>query len=117
MYWISPAEGEDFGKTRIAFFLALNGRQIRQVKQLLRNIYSPDHIYLIHVDEKAHVLYSELLYLEEKYDNIFLERKRVRGTWGSPSLLHGILNGIKTLLELGEWDYWINLSESCFPLE
>lgn len=37
-------------KVRVLFVLTLNGRQVRQVRRLLKAIYHRDHFYLLHVD-------------------------------------------------------------------
>lgn len=37
-------------KVRIAFLLTLNGRAVRQVHRLLKQLYSEEHYYFIHVD-------------------------------------------------------------------
>ena len=38
--------------TRLAFMLVVHGRNVRQIKRLLRAIYSAEHYYLIHVDAR-----------------------------------------------------------------
>lgn len=40
----------DQSKVKILFLLQLNGRNSRQIRRLLRMIYSSDHLYYIHVD-------------------------------------------------------------------
>lgn len=37
-------------KVKVMFVLTLNGRQVRQVRRLLKAIYHRDHFYLLHVD-------------------------------------------------------------------
>ena len=36
---------------RIAFIFTVNGRSSRQIKRLLKNLYSPNHFYYFHVDQ------------------------------------------------------------------
>lgn len=43
-------EGDVRPKVRVLFVLTLNGRQVRQVRRLLKAIYHRDHFYLLHVD-------------------------------------------------------------------
>jgi protein xylosyltransferase len=43
-------ERESSSKPRVAFLLVLNGRNVRQIYRLIRNIYAPEHFYYIHVD-------------------------------------------------------------------
>lgn len=35
---------------RIVFLLTVNGRPLRQIKRLIKNLYDPKHYYYIHVD-------------------------------------------------------------------
>ena len=35
---------------RIVFLLSLNGRSLRQIQRLFKNIYSRKHYYYIHID-------------------------------------------------------------------
>lgn len=37
-------------RSKIVFLLTLNGRAVRQVKRLIKNLYHKDHFYYIHVD-------------------------------------------------------------------
>lgn len=37
-------------KVKVLFVLTLNGRQVRQVRRLLKAIYHQDHFYLLHID-------------------------------------------------------------------
>nr|CAG4641469.1 EOG090X01AN [Eurycercus lamellatus] len=106
------------GTARIAFILTLNGRALRQVTRLIRMIYRPHHIYLIHVDARQDYLFRNLLQLELKYPNIRLTRKRHSSIWGGASLLDVLLEAMEQLLEMdAHWQFAFNLSESDFPLK
>lgn len=105
------------GTAKIAFILTLNGRALRQVTRLLRVIYRPHHVYLIHVDSRQDFLFRSLLQLELKYPNIRLTRKRQSSIWGGASLLDVLLQSMEQLLEVdSQWQFVFNLSESDFPL-
>nr|SVE74964.1 EOG090X01AN [Daphnia dolichocephala] len=105
------------GTARIAFILTLNGRALRQVTRLLRIIYRPQHVYLIHVDARQDFLFRSLLQLELKYPNVRLSRKRLSSIWGGASLLDVLLQSMEQLLEIdSQWQFVFNLSESDFPL-
>ena len=105
------------GTTKIAFILTLNGRALRQVTRLLRIIYRPHHVYLIHVDARQDYLFRSLLQLELEYPNIRLSRKRHSSIWGGASLLDVLLQSMGQLLEIdSHWQFVFNLSESDFPL-
>lgn len=106
------------GTAKIAFVLTLNGRALRQVTRLLRVIYRPHHVYLIHVDARQDYLYRSLLQLELRYPNIHVSRKRHSSIWGGASLLDVLLESIGQLLAINKnWQFVFNLSESDFPLQ
>ena len=105
------------GTLQIAFILTLNGRGLRQVTRLLRNIYRPHHFYLIHIDARQDYLFRNLLHLELKFANIRLTRRRGSSIWGGVSLLDVLIQSMTQLLEMNvKWDFVLNLSESDFPL-
>ena len=85
--------------------------------RLLRLIYRPHHVYLIHVDARQDYLFRSLLSLELKYSNIRLVRKRQSTIWGGASLLDVLLRALDDLLKMdNQWQFAFNLSESDFPL-
>ncbi|KAK3090588.1 hypothetical protein FSP39_012916, partial [Pinctada imbricata] len=103
---------------RIVFVLTINGRQVRQVRRLLKAIYHTRHYYFIHVDMRQEYLYRELFPLESLLPNIFLARRRFATIWGGISLLQAHLEFMKEVLNKDwKWDYYINLSESDYPIK
>ena len=47
-------EGSSGGKpVKIVYLLTIAGRASRQVARLVRQIYSPDHYILVHVDSRS----------------------------------------------------------------
>ena len=49
-------EGSSGGKpVKIVYLLTIAGRASRQVARLVRQIYSPDHYILVHVDSRSDV--------------------------------------------------------------
>ncbi|KAK6165186.1 hypothetical protein SNE40_023628 [Patella caerulea] len=104
---------------KIVFILTFNGRQIRQVIRLIRAVYHPDHYYYIHVDKREEYLFRELLPLEKRLHNVRLTRQRFSTIWGGASLLQAHLTFMKEVLGIREWkwDYYINLSESDYPIK
>ncbi|XP_018787880.1 PREDICTED: xylosyltransferase oxt [Bactrocera latifrons] len=108
----------DTERVRIAFLLTLNGRALRQVHRLIKTLYSPDHVFYIHVDARQEYLYRKLLELESKFPNIRLGRKRFSTIWGGASLLTMLMQCMEDLLASEwQWDFVINLSESDFPVK
>ena len=105
------------GNLSIAFVLTVNGRALRQVTRLLRVIYRPHHVYLIHVDARQDYLVRNLLPLERRFSNIHLTRKRLSTIWGGASLLDVLLESVQHLLKVhSSWQFVFNLSESDFPV-
>lgn len=51
--------------------------------------------------------------------NVRLARERFATIWGGASLLQAHLTFIKELLEMTDWkwDYYINLSETDYPIK
>ncbi|KAI1292127.1 Xylosyltransferase oxt [Halotydeus destructor] len=111
------AKGQD--TVKIAFVFTVNGRAFRQLKRLIKNVYSPRHIYLFHVDKRQDYLHRELKNLEMKFSNIHVMPQRLPTIWGGASLLKILLSAMKHLvrIENNDWDYFINLSESDFPIK
>lgn len=110
-----PQRAED---VRIAFLLTLNGRDIRQVRRLLKMIYHQRHCYLLHVDSRQHFLYQRLIPLVRALDNVWLVDERHSAIWGGTSLLHTLLASMHQLLSIQcHWHYVLNLSESDLPVK
>uniref|UniRef100_T1INJ3 protein xylosyltransferase n=1 Tax=Strigamia maritima TaxID=126957 RepID=T1INJ3_STRMM len=104
---------------RILYVLTLNGRAVRQVRRLLKNLYHTRNYYYIHVDVRQDYLYRQLLVLEEQFANIRLSRRRMSTIWGGASLLQMLLQCMEDTLKMThwKWDFFINLSESDFPIK
>lgn len=112
----SNRDGPDNTKQlRIAFLLTLSGRNVMQVKRLLKNIYSSNHVYYLHVDRRDNYLFKSMKGLEDDHKNIILAKSRFNTIWGGPSLLRMLVDAIGVLSSY-EWDYLLNLSESDFPI-
>lgn len=101
---------------KIAFVLVLKGKNVRQISRLIENIYSPSHLYYIHVDGRDQYLFDSLYELYEEKSNFIFATNRLNTIWGGTSLLRMYLNAIKDLQTL-QWDFIINLSESDYPVK
>lgn len=85
---------------------------------MLRVIYRPHNIYLIHVDARQDYLFRNLLPLELNYGNVRLMRKRHASIWGGASLVNVLLDAMEELLVTdADWQYVFNLSESDFLVQ
>lgn len=101
---------------KIAYFIMAHHKP-DQLQRLLQAIYSPQHLYLIHVDSKADAyLHDMVSFFAENNDNIkLLTSRSVR--WAAWSQVQLELDAIRELLHLDrEWDYYVNLSGQDFPL-
>ncbi|CEF62907.1 Xylosyltransferase oxt [Strongyloides ratti] len=106
-------------KIKILFLLQLNGRNDRQVKRMLKSVYSPDHYYIVHVDKRQKYMYEKMKLLEKILPNFKVSNDRWSTIWGGASLLTMYLKLVESQLDK-EWEFVINMSESDFlviPLE
>ncbi|KHJ79630.1 Core-2/I-Branching enzyme, partial [Oesophagostomum dentatum] len=106
-------------KPRILFLLQLNGRNERQVKRLLKALYSPSHYYYIHVDQRQLYMLTEVKAVAGKLPNVIVAPDAHSTIWGGASLLTMVQDAIRrsiSMPSLSDWDYLINLSESDFPV-
>lgn len=103
-------------RVKIAFLLVLRGKNLYQIQRLLRHIYSPHHLFYIHVDGRDSYLYRALV---EQYDgnaNLLYASRRRNTIWGGTSLLQMYIDAFEDL-RMYEWDFLINLSESDYPVK
>ena len=64
-------EGSSGGKpVKIVYLLTIAGRASRQVARLVRQIYSPDHYILVHVDSRSDQI--EVLQFSQYSENVLL---------------------------------------------
>ncbi|KAK5977838.1 Xylosyltransferase sqv-6, partial [Trichostrongylus colubriformis] len=106
-------------RPRILFLLQLNGRNERQVKRLLKALYSPYHYYYIHVDQRQLYMLTEMKAVAAKVANVFVAPDAHSTIWGGASLLTMVQDTIRqsiALPSISDWDYLVNLSESDFPV-
>ncbi|XP_070581235.1 xylosyltransferase 1-like [Ptychodera flava] len=104
---------------RIVFILIVHGRAFRQVRRLFKVLYHVDHYFYIHVDARSDYLYRELNKMSQWYPNVRVAPWRMSTIWGGASLLQMLLKCMSDLLEMKDWhwDFFINLSESDFPIK
>lgn len=109
----------DQPKARIAYVLVVHGRALRQVRRLIRLLYHRDHFFYIHVDQRSDYLHREISAISERFTNIRVTPWRYATIWGGASLLQVYLRAIDDLIQMKDvkWDFFINLSESDFPIK
>jgi protein xylosyltransferase len=104
---------------RIVFLFSLHGRALRQVKRLFKAIYHKDHYFFIHVDSRSDYLHRNLYETFSDFPNVYFPTWRIATIWGGASLLQMLLRALEDLefiLTGWRWDYFVNLSESDYPL-
>ena len=118
---VTGPEGREKVKVvKVVYLLTIAGRASRQVYRLVKQLYSPHHYILVHVDSRKQFLYEEVERLSERLPNLRLVRQRYSTIWGGASLLTMLLSAIKELLEMEDWTDWdfvLNLSESDYPVK
>lgn len=104
---------------KVMFMLTFTGRGLRQVLRLLKTIYRPHHYYLIHVDQRQEYLHRELKKVTRSFDNIQMTSRRFSTIWGGASLLEMLLSCMREAMDVPgwTWDYFVNLSESDYPIK
>ncbi|XP_030840764.1 xylosyltransferase 2 isoform X2 [Strongylocentrotus purpuratus] len=109
----------DQPRARIAYVLVVHGRALRQVRRLIRLLYHRDHFFYIHVDQRSDYLHREISAISERFSNIRVTPWRYATIWGGASLLQVYLRAIDDLIQMKDvkWDFFINLSESDFPIK
>ncbi|CAM9333771.1 unnamed protein product [Phaeothamnion confervicola] len=108
-------------RARMAYFIMAGGAsEVRKLKRMLPVIYSEDNYYLVHLDRKTALSDRENLraYLGafEKGNAMLLE-PALTVSWGGFSITLAAIFGLASAVQwFPEWDYFINLSASDFPL-
>lgn len=114
---VPPPEGE---RGLSIAYLVMAGRNYAQytVPRLLRALFSPDNLFLIHADAKLDEgTLDELRQFIPHRPNIhYLSRRRHVG-WGAFSMVEVLLDALATAVRSGSaFDFFINLSDSDLPL-
>ncbi|KAJ7373488.1 Xylosyltransferase 2 [Desmophyllum pertusum] len=121
----SPAKNVDFTRTpygnpiRIAFVITLHGRAFRQVKRLFKALYHNNHYFFFHIDTRSDYLRREVLKMIRNFPNAAVAPWNLATIWGGASLLQMLLRCMEDLMAKKDWkwDFFINLSESDYPIK
>ena len=116
---VDPTSFTTNNSVRIAFVLTVNGRAVRQVLRLLKALYRPHHYFYIHVDARQEYMYREISAATSHLANVRMAKQRYASIWGGASLLMMLLQCMTDLLAMSDWqwDFFLNLSESDYPLK
>jgi len=108
--------------SRLAYFVMVHHKPY-QFEWLMRAIYTPDDLFLIHVDLKSRLglkkdrrgLMREVRRICAGRPNIVLMRSRATN-WGGWSLSRVLIDAIRQALRHPiAWDRFVNLSGQCYP--
>lgn len=104
----------------VCFFLQLSESSIKLAPRLLRRVWHPDNVIIVHIDTKVNdslvLEFNNSIASADARGNVhMLHRETV--TYAGISLLLNTLNAMEFALQLEQtWDYFINLSGSDYPL-
>ena len=64
-------------------------------------------------------MYRQAITLTEQYDNVRVEHNRIGTICGGSSLLQMLLQTMRVALDMTDWhwDFYLNLSESDYPVK
>ena len=80
---ITDDNTENDVEIRLAFIFSVNGRSIRQIKRLIKQLYDKKHYYLIHVDKQNDFLFNYLNDELSTIKNIIITNERYYTIWGN----------------------------------
>ncbi|GAB3342698.1 hypothetical protein GCM10027299_57750 [Larkinella ripae] len=95
--------------------LILAHSQPDQLDRLIRALQHPGADFYVHIDQKADLAQFQKL---EKYQNVYLVKKREKVAWGAYSIVKATLNGFEEILASGiPYDYVNLMSGQDYPLK
>lgn len=108
----------------VAYFIMVHHKPY-QFEWLMRAIYTPDDLFIVHVDLKSRLgiskdrrgLMAEVHRICENRSNIVIMRSRVTN-WGGWSLSQALIDAVGQALSHSiTWSHFVNLSGQCYPLK
>jgi hypothetical protein len=98
-------------------YIVLAHENPRQIIRLIRRLEAPDVSFVIHIDLGAGNRVFRPIHDTFANSPNYVFAKRVRVTWGSFGIAHGIMKGIEALCESGfDYDYAFLVSGQDYPL-
>ncbi|KAK7255871.1 hypothetical protein RIF29_29296 [Crotalaria pallida] len=109
---------------RFAYFLTGTKGDVPRVKRVLQALYHPRNYYLLHLDLEAsdeeRVELGKYVKSEgamREFGNVMVVGKADLVTYKGPTMIACTLHGVALLLKkVQDWDWFINLSASDYPL-
>ncbi|CAM9851846.1 unnamed protein product, partial [Pylaiella littoralis] len=106
-------------RARIGYLIMASGIQdLHKTKRLLKAIYDPDNFYLVHLDRKDNrAIRRDMEKFIADWDNVRMLVPALDVSWGGYTITLTAIFGICTMVQWSdEWDFFVNLSASDFPL-
>ncbi|CAO2820478.1 unnamed protein product [Amaranthus hypochondriacus] len=108
---------------RFAYLISASAGDVPKLKRTLLAVYHPGNYYLIHLDYGApksqHMEIAEFVSKMEVFrevGNVWIVGKPNIVTYRGPTMLAATLHAMAVLLKTCDWDWFINLSASDYPL-
>ncbi|WCJ30657.1 Core-2/I-branching beta-1 6-N-acetylglucosaminyltransferase family protein [Euphorbia peplus] len=122
--WLNTSEGSKLEAPRLAYLISGTKGDSRRMMRTLEAIYHPRNQYILHLDLEAPPRERLELGVSVKNDPTFVEVGNVRVmaqsnlvTYKGPTMIANTLQAVAIMLrESLEWDWFINLSASDYPL-
>ncbi|CAM8962799.1 unnamed protein product [Rhodiola kirilowii] len=106
-----------------AYLISASSGDLPKLKRLILALYHPANHYLIHLDHAAptqehHDLAQFVIsdHVFGRFANVWIVRKPNLVTYRGPTMLGTTLHAMSVLLRSLQWDWFINLSASDYPL-
>lgn len=106
----SPSQVARSPHIRLAFFILGGRHEQKRIISLIRVLAKPTHRFVVSIP-------GSLTYVRDQLADLkvhFLEEFET--SWGGISLVYSELAALLLLAQYSDWDYYINLSASDFPL-
>lgn len=120
--FIGPKTSKPYPVT-FAYLISASSRDIVKLKRLLMALYHPGNYYLLHLDagadEYEHEEIARFVSSGPSFSqvgNVWIVGKPNLVTYRGPTMLATTLHAISMLLRTANWDWFINLSASDYPL-
>ncbi|KAI3444211.1 hypothetical protein Pfo_000876 [Paulownia fortunei] len=121
--FIIPKDHSKPYNATFAYLISASTGDTMKLKRLMLALYHPGNHYLIHLDagapedehqEIARFVSSNAVFVE--VGNVWIVNKANLVTYRGPTMLATTLHAMSMLLRTAEWDWFINLSASDYPL-
>jgi len=118
MHGVSVAARTDPEDVRLVFYiLASRHGAPATVPRLVRALYHPSHLFLVHVDLKANASTHEtLVSFASRRPNVHVLKTRRLVQWGGFSMVSALMDSISSFIKRVDFDFFINLSDADLAL-